>query len=82
MFQVYPALVPEKATDRYEPRVFGFKMHAAATLQRWQETKREEMVERMKVQGMENPFGEEDEADDEGDAPGAQDSMDVAEDAL
>ena len=82
MFQVYPALVPEKATDRYEPKVFGFKMHAAAALQRWQENKREEMVERMKAQGMENPFGEEDEADDEGDVPGAQDSMDVAEDAL
>ena len=59
LFQVYPALVPEKSTARYEPRVFGFKVHAAAALQRWQDQRREEMAERLKKQGIENVFVEE-----------------------
>jgi casein kinase II subunit beta len=63
LFQVYPTLVPEKSIVRYEPKVFGFKVHAAAALQRWQDAHREEMVERLKKQGIENVFVEE--VDDE-----------------
>lgn len=51
LFQVYPALIPEKSIRRYEPRVFGFKVHAAAALERWQTAKREEMQARLKEHG-------------------------------
>lgn len=58
LFQVYPALIPEKSVKRYEPRVFGFKVHAAATLERWQAKKREEMQERLREVGVERVFRE------------------------
>ena len=51
MFQVYPALVPGKSRERYEPRVFGFRVHAAAALARWQDERREEMEERVRGRG-------------------------------
>lgn len=70
LFQVYPAFLPQKSIARYEPRVFGFKMHAAAALQRWQDVRRRELVERMKENGEANPFAD-DEDNDEG--------MDLAE---
>lgn len=78
LFQVYPALVPEKTTARYEPKVFGFKMHAAAALQRWQDNKREEMIERLKAQGIDNPFAMDDDGDDEGDLSSGHEPMDIA----
>ena len=78
LFQVYPALVPEKTRARHEPKVFGFKMHAAAALQRWQDNKREEMVERLKVQGIDNPFAKDDENDDERNLSSGHDPMDIA----
>ncbi|KAI4127418.1 MAG: hypothetical protein LQ347_004604 [Umbilicaria vellea] len=70
LFQVYPALIPEKSIKRYEPKVFGFKVHAAAALQRWQDGKREDMQGRLKGVGLENAFVEdtldfEDEMQDE-----------------
>ena len=37
LFQVYPALIPAKSRRRYEPKIFGFKVHAAAALARWQD---------------------------------------------
>jgi hypothetical protein len=37
LFQVYPALIPTKSRRRYEPKIFGFKVHAAAALGRWQD---------------------------------------------
>jgi len=58
LFQVYSALIPEKSVRRYEPRVFGFKVHAAATLERWQAKKREEMQERLRDVGVERVFKE------------------------
>ena len=58
--QIYPHLMPDKSTARYEPKVFGFRVHAAAALQRWQDKRREEMLERMESAGMGNPFAEED----------------------
>lgn len=71
LFQVYPALIPEKSIKRYEPKVFGFKVHAAAALQRWQDGKREDMQGRLKGVGLENAFVEdtqdfEEEMQDEG----------------
>lgn len=48
LFQVYPALIPEKSKRRYEPRVFGFKVHAAAALARWQDGVREQGKKRLK----------------------------------
>ncbi|PCG97174.1 hypothetical protein PENOC_069170 [Penicillium occitanis (nom. inval.)] len=47
LFQVYPALVPEKSIQRYEPRIYGFKVHATAALARWQDARREEMKDRL-----------------------------------
>lgn len=61
LFQVYPALVPQKSQRRYEPRIYGFRVHASAALMRWQEERREEMKERLKARGMETGFEEEDE---------------------
>ena len=68
LLQVYPALIPPKTTERYEPRIFGFKVHATAALARWQEERREEMVKRIKDFGGEPGFVEDDDSDvdDEG----------------
>jgi casein kinase II subunit beta len=65
LFQVYPAMQPAKSQRRYEPRVFGFKMHAAAALSRWQSEQREGMKERLKTARVETGFEEEDEELDE-----------------
>ena len=60
MFQVYPGLMPAKSMERYEPRCFGFRVHAAAALGRWQSERREEMEER--IQGRGGKVGWEDKA--------------------
>ncbi|KAI9695786.1 MAG: casein kinase 2 regulatory subunit [Candelina mexicana] len=65
LFQVYPALVPEKSRRRYEPRVFGFRVHAAAALARWQDMKREEMRERLRRARVESGFVEDGEGEEE-----------------
>ena len=64
LFQVYPALVPPKTQRRYEPRIYGFRVHASAALMRWQEERREEMKERLRARGLETGFEEEDEGQD------------------
>lgn len=51
LFQVYPALIPEKSRRRYEPKIFGFKVHAAAALARWQDNDREMMKRRLRAVG-------------------------------
>lgn len=68
-FQVYPPLVPPKGTERYVPRVYGFRVHAAATLIRWQDDQRDELRRRLKRAGIEPGYDdeEEDELDDEED---------------
>ncbi|KAK6368657.1 casein kinase 2 regulatory subunit [Lithohypha guttulata] len=48
LFQVYPALIPQKSRRRYEPRVFGFRVHAGAALARWQAEERTDMRKRLK----------------------------------
>ncbi|KAL9012863.1 MAG: hypothetical protein Q9180_009066 [Flavoplaca navasiana] len=73
LFQVYPALVPEKSKERYSPRVFGFKVHASAALERWQAARRWSLGRWLRAVGVGGGFkgdledeGEEMEEDEEG----------------
>ncbi|KAB8238815.1 casein kinase II, regulatory subunit [Aspergillus alliaceus] len=65
LFQVYPGLVPEKSVGRYEPRIYGFRVHAAAALARWQDQYREDMKARLRDAGMEVKYAEDDEVEEE-----------------
>ena len=67
LFQVYPAMLPPKSQRRYEPRVFGFKVHAAAALSRWQADQRDGMKDRLKVLKVETGFEEDDDELDDDD---------------
>lgn len=69
LFQVYPALIPPKSTERYIPRVYGFKVHAAAALIRWQSDQRNDMRRRLRKMEVESGFkdGDDDLTDDDGD---------------
>lgn len=51
LFQVYPALIPQKSRRRYEPRIFGFRVHASAALARWQADERADMRRRLRESG-------------------------------
>lgn len=68
LFQVYPALIPQKSVERYVPRVYGFKVHAAASLVRWQGGRREDMRRRLRRldvgTGFRDGEGEEEEEED------------------
>ncbi|KAI9684774.1 MAG: casein kinase 2 regulatory subunit [Trizodia sp. TS-e1964] len=74
IFQVYPALIPEKTQRRYEPRIYGFKVHAAASLMRWQDIKRDELKDRLRILGVEPGFEEDEvpEGDDEEEEDGGE----------
>ncbi|KIW91247.1 uncharacterized protein Z519_08143 [Cladophialophora bantiana CBS 173.52] len=52
LFQVYPALVPVKSRRRYEPKIFGFRVHHAAVLARWQDVVRREQRKRLEEAGV------------------------------
>ncbi len=66
IFQVYPALIPSKSAERYIPRGYGFKVHAAAALIRWQNTRRDDMRRRLRRMEIESGFKDgEDEGPDE-----------------
>ena len=69
IFQVYPALIPVKSTDRYVPRIYGFKVHAPAALIRWQHADRDEMRRRLRKLSIESGFKDDgnvaDESEDE-----------------
>jgi casein kinase II subunit beta len=65
LFQVYPALNPEKSLRRYEPRIYGFKVHAAAALARWQDARREDLHWRLGEFDIGFRFIEESESEDE-----------------
>ncbi len=67
LFQVYPALIPKKSEKRYEPKIYGFKVHAAAALMRWQDLRKEEMKERLRKLKIDDGF-EDDGDDDEGES--------------
>ena len=56
IFQVYPTLIPSKSVQRYVPRVYGFKVHAAASLVRWQNVRRDDMRARLRKLGMDPGF--------------------------
>ncbi|KAI9376757.1 casein kinase II, regulatory subunit [Aspergillus egyptiacus] len=64
LFQVYPNLLPEKSIRRYEPRIYGFRVHASAALARWQDRYREETKARLREAGVEVKYIE-DEEDEE-----------------
>ena len=72
--------MPPKSQKRYEPKIYGFKVHAAAALARWQAERREEMKERLELQGIETGFEREEqeiEEDEDGmDEDDAQDQID------
>ncbi|KKK16336.1 hypothetical protein P175DRAFT_0529560 [Aspergillus ochraceoroseus IBT 24754] len=75
LFQVYPALLPEKSTRRYEPRIYGFRVHASAALARWQDRYREETRTRLRDVGVEVRYiedSEDEELEDEEDEPGTE----------
>lgn len=69
-------MIPEKSIQRYQPKIFGFKVHAAAALERWQTVKREEMQERLRERGFDKVFKEDLEVDDEEDDLENVDDMD------
>ena len=82
LFQVYPALIPEKSMERYQPRIFGFKVHAAAALERWQTIKREEMQDRLKEVGQDKVFKEEADFEDDMEDDDETAGLDGAEEVL
>ncbi|CAG8211236.1 unnamed protein product [Penicillium olsonii] len=65
LFQVYPALNPEKSCRRYEPRIYGFKVHAAAALARYQDGEREDLKMRLAEADIQHRFIEDSESDDD-----------------
>ena len=68
LFQVYPTLIPAKSAERYVPRVYGFKVHAAAALVRWQNGVRGDMRRRLRKMEVESGFKDgEDEVDEDED---------------
>jgi casein kinase II subunit beta len=69
LFQVYPGLIPPKSSERYVPRVYGFKVHAAAALVRWQNGQRDDLRRRLRKMEVESGFkdGEDDELEGEDD---------------
>lgn len=74
LFQVYPALDPEKSVRRYEPRIFGFRVHASAALARWQDRYRSDMIERLEGAGIEVKYLED--FDFEGESEDEEDDFD------
>lgn len=50
---------------RYEPRIYGFKVHAAAALARWQDGCREDMQDRLVEYGISHKFIEESDSEEE-----------------
>ena len=79
--------MPSKTQRRYEPRIYGFRVHASAALMRWQEERRESLKERLRGRGVETGFEEEDEGevgveslvdeDGEGEEDGIDDMFEV-----
>lgn len=70
LFQVYPALIPAKSAERYVPRVYGFKVHAAAALVRWQNGVRDDMRRRLRKMEVESGFKDgDDDLDEDDDDP-------------
>jgi casein kinase II subunit beta len=81
LFQVYPTMLPVKSLRRYEPKIFGFKVHAAAALQRWQDMRREEMALQLKQAGVDAGFMEE-EGESQGTESEEEEESGVAEEVV
>jgi len=75
-FLTYPNLQPVKSSRRYEPRVFGFKVHASAALARWQAVEKEKLAERLSNEGLETGFEAEEGEVDDGSSEGGEDGID------
>ncbi|KAG8626138.1 hypothetical protein KVT40_006539 [Elsinoe batatas] len=80
LFQIYPAMLPQKTQRRYEPRIYGFRVHASAALMRWQEEQREDMKTRLKSRGIETGFEDEDNELEESEADEEQASQEGIDD--
>jgi len=80
LYQVYPHTLPTKSQRRYEPRIYGFRVHAAATLSRWQHEQRETLKTKLKAQGLTTGFEaeerEEEQEDSDEEADQGQDGID------
>ncbi|KAJ1680132.1 casein kinase 2 regulatory subunit [Spiromyces aspiralis] len=49
LFQVYPSYKPDQSHQPYyQPKIFGFRVHEIAELQRWREEVRDKQRERIK----------------------------------
>lgn len=70
-------MVPPKSQRRYEPRIFGFKVHAAAALARWQSDQRDGMKDRLRKVQVENGFEDEDE-----ELEGSEEDEDMVEEGV
>lgn len=79
-FQVYPHMQPPKSQRRYEPRIYGFKVHASAALARWQVEQREKMKERLRAEGLETGFEDEEKEDEMDDSEGEEEGQDGIDD--
>jgi len=77
IFQVYPALIPAKSAERYIPRCYGFKVHAAAALVRWQNNKRDDMRRRLRKMEVESGFKDGDDSMEEGDDDEVDEDEDI-----
>ena len=53
--------MPPKSQKHHEPKLYGFRVHAAAALARWQEEQLQEMKVRLAQEGIESGFEREDE---------------------
>lgn len=65
LLQVYPSVMPAKTQRRYEPRIYGFRVHASAALMRWQENEKETVKCYLLDHGMLTGFEDEDGWDDD-----------------
>lgn len=79
IFQVYPALIPTKSYDRYIPRIYGFKVHAPATLIRWQNVERDEMRRRLRKLEIDSGFKDEEVGVEPEDSEDEEEDIDLEE---
>ena len=79
-FQVYPHIQPTKSQKRHEPRIYGFRVHSAATLTRWQAKQRDTLKERLHAEGMETGFEDEERKDEMERATREDDGQDEIDD--
>lgn len=49
LFQMYPKILPERKIEKYSPKIYGFKVHEYAKLERWQNSKREKSEKKVET---------------------------------